>query len=191
MKPFPKPAFRGGGRFKRPIAPPDAHRINEYITAREVRVIAPDGEQLGVLAIQDALQRAQELELDLVEVAPGAAPPVCKILDYGKFKYREQKKEAEAKKNRTETTLKELRLRYSTDVGDFENKLKQAREFLEEGCKVKVVVRFRGREVMYVELGRDKLKQFAERLADVAVVDEKPGSFATGKQIHIGLAPKK
>ena len=92
MKPYSKPGFRGG-RFNRPVAPPDAHRINEYIIAKEVRVIAPDGEQLGVLPLRDALLRAQELELDLVEVAPQAKPPVCKILDYGKFKYKEQKKE--------------------------------------------------------------------------------------------------
>jgi translation initiation factor IF-3 len=113
-----KPGGFRGGRFNRPIAPPDTHRINEFISAREVRVIAADGEQLGVMAIRDALQKAQELELDLVEVSAQAKPPVCKILDYGKFKYKEQKKEAEAKKHRTEPTLKELRIRYRNDVGD-------------------------------------------------------------------------
>ena len=187
LKPF-KPGFRGG-RFNRPVAPPDAHRINEFIIAKEVRVIAPDGEQLGVLQTRDALLRAQELELDLVEVAPQAKPPVCKILDYGKFKYKEQKKEAEAKKNRTENTIKELRLRYRTDSGDLEVKLKHAREFLAEGDKVKFVMRFKGREAMYTDLGKEKFDQIVERLKDVATVDER--SPAQGRQIHITFAPVK
>jgi len=189
LKPFSKPAFRSGGRFNRPQTPPDTHRINELITAKEVRVISPTGEQLGVLAIRDALQKAQELELDLVEVAPQAKPPVCKILDYGKFKYKEQKKEAEARKNRTETSLKELRLRYRTDVGDLEVKLKQARDFLAEGDKVKFVMRFKGREAMYIDLGREKFQQIEQRLADVATVDER--SPVAGRQIHITFAPIK
>lgn len=188
MKPFSKPGFRGG-RFNRPVAPPDAHRINEFITAKEVRVISPEGEQLGVLQIRDALLRAQELGLDLVEVAPQAKPPVCKILDYGKFKYKEQKKEAEAKKNRTENTIKELRLRYRTDSGDLEVKLKHAREFLAEGDKVKFVMRFKGREAMYIDLGKEKFDQIVARLADVATVDER--SPAQGRQIHITFAPAK
>jgi translation initiation factor IF-3 len=176
-------------RGKRPIVPPDTHRINELIIAKEVRVIAPDGEQLGVLSIRDALTKAQELGLDLVEVAPQAKPPVCKILDYGKFKYKEQKKEAEAKKNRSETSIKELRLRYRTDVGDLEVKLKQARDFLAEGDKVKFVMRFKGREAMYIDLGREKLDQIQQALADVAVVDER--SPTSGRQIHITFAPAK
>jgi len=188
LKPFSKPGFRGG-RFNRPVAPPDAHRINEFIIAKEVRVIAPEGEQLGVMAVRDALLRAQELGLDLVEVAPQAKPPVCKILDYGKFKYKEQKKEAEARKNRTENTIKELRLRYRTDSGDLEVKLKHAREFLAEGDKVKFVMRFKGREAMYIELGKEKFDQIVERLADVATVDER--SPTHGRQIHITFAPVK
>jgi translation initiation factor IF-3 len=188
LKPFPKPSFRGG-RFNRPQTPPDTHRINELITARDVRVIAPDGEQLGILQIRDALQKAQELELDLVEVSPQAKPPVCKILDYGKFKYKEQKKEAEARKNRSETTLKELRLRYRTDVGDLEVKLKQARDFLGEGDKVKFSMRFKGREAMYLDLGREKFDQIIDRLKDVATVDER--SPISGRQIFITFAPIK
>ncbi len=187
LKPF-KPGFRGG-RFNRPVAPPDAHRINEFIIAKEVRVIAADGEQLGVLPIRDALLRAQELELDLVEVAPQAKPPVCKILDYVKFKYKEQKKEAEAKKNRTENTIKELRLRYRTDSGDLEVKLKHAREFLAEGDKVKFVMRFKGREAMYTDLGREKFDHIIQRLSDVATVDER--SPSQGRQIYITFAPTK
>jgi translation initiation factor IF-3 len=189
LKPFSKPGGFRGGRFNRPMTPPDTHRINDFITAKEVRVILPDGEQAGVLQIRDALQKAQELELDLVEVAPQAKPPVCKILDYGKFKYKEQKKEAEAKKNRTENTIKELRLRYRTDSGDLEVKLKHAREFLAEGDKVKFVMRFKGREAMYTDLGREKFDVIIQRLADVAVVDERSPAF--GRQIHITFAPAK
>lgn len=188
LKPFPKPAFRGG-RFNRPMSAPDAHRINEFITAKEVRVVSSTGEQLGVLSVHDALQQAQEQGLDLVEVASQAKPPVCKILDYGKFKYKEQKKETEARKNRTDTTLKELRLRYRTDIGDLEVKLKQAREFFAEGDKVKFVMRFKGREAMYVDLGRVKFDQIIARLADVATVDER--SPAMGRQIHVTFTPIK
>jgi len=190
LKPFgTKPPFRGGMRGKRPPVQPDTHRINEFIQAKEVRVISPTGEQLGVLQIRDALTRAEELGLDLVEVSAQAKPPVCKILDYGKFKYKEQKKEAEARKNRSETTIKELRLRYRTDSGDLEIKLRQAREFLGEGDKVKFVMRFKGREAMYVDLGKEKLAQIKQALADVAVVDEE--SSMGGRQIHMTLAPAK
>jgi translation initiation factor IF-3 len=190
LKPFGKTPFRGGGmRGRRPVAPPDTHKINELIQAKEVRVISPTGEQLGVLQIRDALAKAQEFELDLVEVSPAAKPPVCKILDYGKFKYKEQKKEAEARKNRTETSIKELRLRYRTDVGDLETKLKQAREFIGEGDKVKFVMRFKGREAMYIDLGKEKFDQIVQNLSDIAVVDER--SPTTGRQIHITFAPAK
>jgi translation initiation factor IF-3 len=135
------------------------------------------------------LERAEAAGLDLAEIAPEASPPVCKILDYGKLKYREQKKEAEARKKRTENIVKELRIRYRTDVGDLETKLKHARDFLGEGDKVKFSMRFKGREVMYVDLGDEKFKTIIERLSDVATVDEK--SPLTGKQIYIVLAPLK
>ncbi len=189
MKPFGKPPFKGGMRGRRPEVTPDTHRINQFIQAKEVRVIAPDGEQLGVLSIRDALLKAEELGLDLVEVAGQAKPPVCKILDYGKFKYKEQKKEAEARKNRSETTIKELRLRYRTDVGDLETKLKQARDFLSEGDKVKFVMRFKGREAMYIDLGKEKFEQIKQNLADIATVDD--ASPIAGRQIHITFAPAK
>ena len=188
MTNFRRPSFRGG-RFNRPQAPPDAHRINEYITAREVRVIDINGDQLGILKIQDAMQRAQDQELDLVEVAPTAKPPVCRIMDYGKFKYKEQKKESEARKKRAEMTIKELRIRYRTDVGDLDTKLKQAREFLEEGDKVKFVMRFKGREAMYLDLGKEKFEDIAQKLSDVAVVDER--SPIAGRQIHIVFSKAK
>lgn len=179
--------FRGN-RFRKPETP-DAHRINHRITAREVRVITDEGEQLGVMSTRDALVRAEQTGQDLVEVAPQAKPPVCKIMDYGKFKYREQKKEAEAKKKRTEHVLKELRIRYSTDKGDLNTKLKQARGFLEEGNKVKFSMRFKGREAMYVDLGIEKFKEIIKNLEDIAIVDEQ--SPPAGRQIHLTLAPSK
>lgn len=186
--PFRRPPFRGGRPF-RPYQAEETHRINDRITAREVRVVTDDGEQLGVMNVRDAIARAQERDLDLVEVAPQAKPPVCKIMDYGKFKYREQKKEAEAKKKRSENTLKELRIRYRTDKGDLETKLKHARDFLAEGDKVKFSMRFKGREVMYTQLGLEKFEEIIQALADVAVVDER--SPREGRQLHITLAPSK
>jgi translation initiation factor IF-3 len=185
FRPRPRP---GGNRF-RPPQTPDAHRINHRILAREVRLISDDGEQLGIVPIKQALEIAEQKELDLVEVAGEAKPPVCRLMDYGKFKYKEQKKEAEARKRRTENTVKELRIRYRTDIGDLETKLKHAREFLDEGDKVKFSMRFKGREIMYLELGVAKLNQIVERLSDVATVDEK--GPLSGKQIYIVLAPSK
>jgi translation initiation factor IF-3 len=141
------------------------------------------------MQLRDALTAAEQAGLDLVEVAPTAQPPVCRIMDYGKFKYKEQKKEAEARKKRSETTVKELRIRYRTDVGDLETKLRQSREFLEEGHKVKFSMKFRGREVMYTGLGVEKFKQIIAQLADIADVDEK--SPERGSQLYIVFAPKK
>lgn len=185
--------FKSGGArnrdWKRPVQSQEAHRINDRIIAREVRVIGDKGEQIGVISIRDALVMAETAGLDLVEVAPEANPPVCKLLDYGKLKYKEQKKEAEARKKRAENTVKELRIRYRTDSGDLETKLKHAREFLEEGDKVKFSMRFRGREVMYVELGNEKFNVIIERLADIATIDER--SQLAGKQTYIVLAPLK
>ena len=188
-----KPPFRsggggGGGRFNKQQTP-DLHRINHRITAREVRLISESGEHLGVLTLKDALMAAERDGLDVVEVAPEAKPPVCRLMDYGKFKYREQKKESEAKKKRSEQEIKELRIRYRTDVGDLEVKLKHARGFLEEGHKVKFSMRFRGREAQYLDLGREKFDVIRERLADIAVVDEK--SPIAGRQIYIVFAPSK
>jgi translation initiation factor IF-3 len=183
---------QGGKRprgFKPPAQQEEQHRINEKITAREVRLISATGEQLGVVGIAQALKEAEAAGLDLVEVAPGSKPPVCRLMDYGKFKYREQKKEAEARKKRTDNTVKELRIRYRTDVGDLETKLKHAREFIANGDKVKFTMRFKGREAMFVDLGVKKFDEIIERLADVAQVDER--SPPQGKQIHIVLAPVK
>ena len=186
MTTFPRPNFRD--RFKRPVTP-DAHRINKRITAPHVLVISDSGEQLGTMLTSKAIEVAESRGLDLVEVAPNANPPVCKLMDYGKFKYKEQKKSAEAKKNRTETELKELRIRYITDSGDLEVKLKKAREFIAEGNKVKFSMKFRGREIMYQDLGVAKFNSIIESLSDVAAVDER--SPLGGRQIHIILAPAR
>lgn len=150
-------------------------------------MIAEDGEQLGVITSKEAYDIAQERGLDLVEVSPNSEPPVCKLMDYGKFKYKVQKKEAEAKKKRVETSIKELRIRYRTDSGDLETKLKKAREFLGEGDKVKFSMRFRGREIVYLDLGVAKFEEIIEALADVSTVDER--SPRQGRQIYIVLAP--
>ncbi len=185
--------FRGPGprgpRFPRRDLPPDTHRINHRITAKEVRVISDSGDQLGIMPLRDALSLAEQSDLDLVEVAPQASPPVCRVMDYGKFKYREQKKEAEARKKRSETTIKELRIRYNTDIGDLDTKLKHAQEFLAEGDKVKFSMRFRGREVAFLDLGKEKFDMLVERLAEVATVDER--SPLSGRQIFITFAPIK
>ncbi len=187
MTTYPKRPFRGDFRSRR--QPQDTHRINDRIMAREIRVIGSNGEQVGIMNVKDAVALAAKEGLDLVEISPQAKPPVCKILDYGKFKYWEQKKEAESKKKRTETVVKELRIRYRTDVGDFETKLKHAREFLEEGDKVKFSMRFQGREAMHINLGREKLDLIVEKLSDIAEVDER--SPTAGRQIYIIFRPKR
>lgn len=179
-------AFRGRGpRFIPP--PPDAHRINRYIRAPQVRLVGANGEQLGVVSLEDAMRRAEEAQLDLVEVAPTAQPPVCRILDYGKFKYQQHKKESESKRKQSTTTVKELRLGYRTDVGDLERQIAKAREFLGEGDRVKFTLRFRGREMAYQDLGREKLMKVCEALADAATVEGNPRM--EGRMMGVILAP--
>ncbi len=179
-------AFRGRGpRFIPP--PPDAHRINRHIRAPQVRLIGPDGGQVGVVPIDEALRRAEEAQLDLVEVAPTAQPPVCRILDYGKFKYQQHKKEVEARRKQTTTSVKELRLGYRTDVGDLERQVQKAREFLVGGDRVKFTLRFRGRELAYQDLGRQKLMRVCQALADVATVEGTPRM--EGRLMGVVLAP--
>ncbi|MGK7954559.1 MAG: translation initiation factor IF-3 [Crocosphaera sp.] len=165
----------------------DKYRVNQKIRAEKVRVIDEKGEQLGIQPLSEAISLAENAGLDLVEVAPNASPPVCKIIDYGKFKYELQKKESLAKKNRTENSLKEVKLRYCTDTGDLNTKLRQARKFLESGSKVKFSMRFRGRERAFMRLGRDKLDHIVERLSDVASQDG--NSNYNGSQLSIILEP--
>ena len=149
-------------------------RINEEIRVREVRVTTAEGEQLGIMQVRDALQMAIEQNLDLVEVAPTARPPVCRIMDYGKFKYEQQKRDKEAKKKQKIVTIKEVKLRPNIEDHDFDVKKKNALRFLEDGDKVKVTIMFRGRELSHPELGRVLLVRMAKELADIANVERDP-----------------
>lgn len=153
------------------IAQKGKTRVNEEILATKVRVLDVDGSQLGIFSKQDALRIAEEKDQDLVEIAPQANPPVCKIIDYGKFRYEQQKREKLQKKNQTVSILKEIRFHPNTDVHDFEFKAKHTINFLNEGNKVKATVRFKGREMAYTELGEDLLKRFIERTEEYAKVE--------------------
>ena len=166
----------------------DQHRINHRIKVPQVRVISETGEQLGILITREAIQRAETLGLDLVEVAPKAAPPVCKIMDYGKFKYREQKKETDSKKKRSEVVIKEIRIRYTTDIGDFNTKVEKARSFLSKGDKVKFSMLFKGREIAFMAKGIEKFQEVAANLQDIADIDSQ--SPKPGKQIYVIFSPK-
>lgn len=139
-----------------------------------MRVIAPDGKQLGILPIEQALALAEEMGLDLVEVAPQARPPVCRIMDYGKFKYEEQRRQREARKKQHQVQVKEVKMRPGIEDHDFAFKMRHARRFLEEGHKVRVTVMFRGRQITHPELGKEVLDRFADALRDVAKVEQEP-----------------
>ena len=156
---------------------------------REVRVIGPDNEQLGVMPTYQALEKARELNLDLVEVAPTAVPPVCRLLDYGRFKYEQTKKEREARKHQVKTELKEIRLRPKISEHDFQTRARRAAKFLEDGDKVKVTVQFRGRELAHPQLGRELLEEMADQLKDLAVVERAP--MVEGKSMFLILARGK
>lgn len=164
-------------------------RINEEIRVREVRVTTAEGEQLGIMQVRDALQMAIEQNLDLVEVAPTARPPVCRIMDYGKFKYEQQKRDKEAKKKQKIVTIKEVKLRPNIEDHDFDVKKKNALRFLEDGDKVKVTIMFRGRELSHPELGRFLLVRMAKELADIANVERDPK--LEGKNMIMILNPKQ
>ena len=163
-------------------------RINEEIRAREVRVITADGEQLGILSGRAAQQLAVERHLDLVEIAPTAKPPVCKIMDYGKFRYEQQKREKEARKKQKTFDIKEVKLRPGIEDHDFNVKYKNAVRFLEDGDKVKVTIMFRGRELSHPELGEVLLNKMAEQLKEIAVVERVPK--LEGKNMIMIVAPK-
>ncbi len=164
-------------------------RINRRIRVPEVRVVMEDGEQLGVLSTQDALRRAESLGLDLVEVSPMAKPPVCKIMDYGKFKYQQKRKAADAKKKQQVIELKEVKFRPKTDIHDFEVKVNRLRSFLGEGNKGKVTIMFRGREIVHPEIGQEMLKRVSEALHDEALIESSPRM--EGRQMVMILAPQK
>ena len=148
--------------------------INEQIRDKEVRLIGADGEQLGIMSAREAYKLAQEAELDLVKIAPGAKPPVCKIIDYGKYRYELARKEKEARKKQKTVELKEVRLSPNIDTNDLNTKMNAARKFISKGNKVKVTLRFRGREMAHVQASKHILDDFAEHLSDVATVEKAP-----------------
>lgn len=163
-------------------------QINEEITDKEVRLISNDGEQLGIVSAAQAQKLAVEKNLDLVKIAPQAKPPVCKIMDYGKYRFEQSKREKEAKKNQRVIEIKEIRLSPNIDVHDFDTKVGHARKFLSAGNKTKVSIRFRGREMTHTDIGLTIMAQFAEKCADIASV-EKPAKLE-GRQMLMFLAPK-
>ena len=175
-----------GGAFI--IANTDKTPINEDIRAEEVRVIGPEG-QLGIMKVADALQIAGDMGLDLVEVSPDAKPPVCKIMDYGKFYFEKEKKEKEQRRKKPSVEIKEIQLRCRIDTHDFNTKLNHCIEFLQKGNKVKVAVRFFGREMAHTEMGTELLNRFAAGCGDVVTVEKPP--LLDGRNMMMMLAPKK
>ena len=165
------------------------HQINEEIRDKEIRLISNDGEQLGIVPIQKAQDIAVEKGMDLVKIAPQAKPPVCKIMDYGKFRFEQAKREKEARKNQRVVEIKEIRLTPNIDIGDLNTKVKNACRFLKDGDKVKVSVRFRGREVTHSSLGQDLLHRFAELCSECSTVEKQPK--LEGRQMLMFLAPAK
>ncbi len=171
-----------------PEREPSGPKINDMIRAREVRLIDETGQNVGVVARFDAQERANGVGLDLVEISPDAEPPVCKILDYGKYKYQEQKKAAEARKSQKIVEIKEIKMRPSIDDHDYDVKIKAMRRFFEEGDKVKVTLRFRGREMAHMQLGMQVLQRVKAELTDTVKVESEPR--LEGRQMVMVLAPK-
>jgi translation initiation factor IF-3 len=164
------------------------HQINEEIRDKEVRLISSEGEQLGIMSAKAALALAEEQSLDLVKISPTATPPVCKLMDYGKFKFEQTKREKEARKNQHVVEIKEVRMSPGIDVGDFNVKLRNAQKFLAEGNRVKVTIRFRGREMAHTDIGRNLLIKFSEDCAEVATMDKSPK--LEGRHMSMFLSPK-
>lgn len=163
--------------------------INEQIRDREIRLIGEDGEQLGIMSARDAMKLAREANLDLVKIAPTAKPPVCKIIDYGKYRYEQARREKEARKKQKTIEVKEIRLSPNIDTNDLNTKMNQARKFVSGGNKVKVAVRFRGRELAHTAVGKTILEDFAQKLSDIAVID-KPAKLE-GKSMVMFLVEKR
>ena len=164
------------------------HQLNEDIRDSEIRLIGSTGEQLGIMSAAQAQRIADEQGLDLVKISPQATPPVCKLMDYGKFRFEQGKREKEAKKNQHVVEIKEIRMSPGIDVGDFNTKLKNAQKFLADGNRGKVSVRFRGREMAHTDIGKDLLVRFAEQCAEVATLDKEPK--LEGRSMSIFLSPK-
>jgi len=165
------------------------HRLNREIMAPEVRLTGPENEAIGVVSLQEALRMAGDLDVDLVEIAATANPPVCRLMDYGKFKYQEQKKAAEAKAKQTVIDIKEVKFRPGTDDGDYNIKMRNIRRFLADGDKVKVTLRFRGREITHQNLGLDLLNRVRDDLADTILVEQFPK--LEGRQMIMMIAPAR
>ncbi|AIL32521.1 translation initiation factor IF-3 [Basilea psittacipulmonis DSM 24701] len=165
------------------------HRINAEIRVPEVRLIDSEGEQLGVVKIAEALQKAEEADLDLVEIAPDAQPPVCRIMDYGKFRYQEQKRQQEARAKQKTVNVKEVKFRPATDEGDYQVKLRNVRRFIESGDKAKITLRFRGREMAHQKLGMQVLERVKDDLGELVQVESMPK--LEGRQMVMVLAPKR
>jgi translation initiation factor IF-3 len=167
----------------------DIVRINEKIRADQVRLIGPDGEQVGIVDIREALNYADRLNLDLVEVAPMANPPVCKVMDYGKYRYEQEQKAKEARKRQTTISIKEIKLRPKIDDHDFDTKKGHVERFLKKGDKVKLTIMFRGRELVHPHLGERLLRRMAEDLAEIGEVESQPS--LDGRNMVMMLAPKR
>ena len=162
--------------------------INEQIRDREIRLIGEDGEQLGIMSARDAMKLAREANLDLVKIAPQAKPPVCKIMDYSKYRYEQAKREKENRKNQKTVETKEIRLSLKIDIGDFNTKLNHAKKFLEAGNKLKVSIRLRGREMAHSDLGVATMQRFVEGIGELGSVDKQPK--LEGRQILMFMSPK-
>ena len=164
------------------------HELNEDIHDKEIRLIGSDGEQMGIVSSEEALKIADAQGLDLVKISPQANPPVCKLMNYGKFRFEQSKREKEARKNQHVVEIKEIRMSPGIDVGDFNTKLKNAQKFIADGNRVKVSVRFRGREMAHTDIGRALLDKFAEQCAETASLDK--GAKLEGRMMSIFLSPK-
>jgi translation initiation factor IF-3 len=165
------------------------HRLNGEIQAREIRLIGMDGEIAGIMSAREALQMAEELDTDLVEISPNAVPPVCRLMDYGKFKYQEQKKAAEAKAKQHVIQIKEIKFRPATDDNDYNVKMRNIKRFLEDGDKVKITLRYRGREMAHQDIGMRLLERVRDELAEAAQVESMPK--LEGRQMIMMLAPPR
>ncbi|MGD9945802.1 MAG: translation initiation factor IF-3 [Burkholderiaceae bacterium] len=174
---------------ERSIATERAHRINGEINVAEVRLVGIENEPIGIVSLREAMRMAEEAEVDLVEIAPQARPPVCRLMDYGKFKYQEQKRAHEARQKQKVIQVKEVKFRPGTDDGDYQVKLRNLRRFLEEGDKAKVTLRFRGREMAHQEFGVRLLERVRTDLDEVAMVEQMPR--LEGRQMIMVVAPKK
>ena len=164
------------------------HELNEEISDREIRLIGSGGEQLGIMSPAEALRIADEQGLDLVKISPQAVPPVCKLMNYGKFRFEQSKKEKEARKNQHVVEIKEIRMSPGIDIGDFNTKLKNAQKFIADGNRVKVSVRFRGREMAHTDIGKDLLERFAQQCTETANLDK--AAKLEGRMMSIFLSPK-